>query len=120
MKIHHFQRVANRVQIAVQEVIPPVHHGPVSTEDRIVLLDRPCKPAAIVRQALELLIEREPDKCREGRLVALDLRPDETGDDQADERFEHDGRSEEHTSELQSLMRTSYAVFCLKKKPQQT
>src|SRR3546814_6182640 len=35
--------------------------------------------------------------------------------------FEHgimvkDGRSEEHTSELQSLMRISYAVFCLKKK----
>src|SRR3546814_4932616 len=29
----------------------------------------------------------------------------------------HDlGRSEEHTSELQSLMRISYAVFCLKKK----
>src|SRR3546814_3958195 len=30
------------------------------------------------------------------------------------ERFEQ--RSEEHTSELQSLMRISYAVFCLKKK----
>src|SRR3546814_4965749 len=29
-------------------------------------------------------------------------------------------RSEEHTSELQSLMRISYAVFCLKKKPKQT
>src|SRR3546814_2751202 len=30
---------------------------------------------------------------------------------------QHDlGRSEEHTSELQSLMRISYAVFCLKKK----
>src|SRR3546814_2837752 len=29
-------------------------------------------------------------------------------------------RSEEHTSELQSLMRISYAVFCLKKKNQQT
>src|SRR3546814_7963306 len=28
----------------------------------------------------------------------------------------NEGRSEEHTSELQSLMRTSYAVFCLKKK----
>src|SRR3546814_7141553 len=28
--------------------------------------------------------------------------------------------SEEHTSELQSLMRTSYAVFCLKKKTAQT
>src|SRR3546814_2095540 len=29
-------------------------------------------------------------------------------------------RSEEHTSELQSLMRISYAVFCLKKNKQQT
>src|SRR3546814_4486076 len=29
-----------------------------------------------------------------------------------------DARSEEHTSELQSLMRISYAVFCLKKKKQ--
>src|SRR3546814_5185635 len=29
-------------------------------------------------------------------------------------------RSEEHTSELQSLMRISYAVFCLKKKKQET
>src|SRR3546814_3687143 len=30
------------------------------------------------------------------------------------------GRSEEHTSELQSLMRISYAVFCLKKKKKKT
>src|SRR3546814_2961096 len=30
------------------------------------------------------------------------------------------GRSEEHTSELQSLMRISYAVFCLKKKNSNT
>src|SRR3546814_6619059 len=30
-----------------------------------------------------------------------------------------DPRSEEHTSELQSLMRISYAVFCLKKKKKQ-
>src|SRR3546814_1957363 len=29
-------------------------------------------------------------------------------------------RSEEHTSELQSIMRSSYAVFCLKKKKQPT
>src|SRR3546814_9958899 len=33
---------------------------------------------------------------------------------------EEDARSEEHTSELQSLMRISYAVFCLKKKKKQT
>src|SRR3546814_5730535 len=31
-----------------------------------------------------------------------------------------DSRSEEHTSELQSLMRNSYAVFCLKKKTNRT
>src|SRR3546814_4802397 len=31
-----------------------------------------------------------------------------------------DDRSEEHTSELQSLMRISYAVFCLKKKKEQS
>src|SRR3546814_9998600 len=32
----------------------------------------------------------------------------------------NDARSEEHTSELQSLMRISYAVFCLKKKKHNT
>src|SRR3546814_4437566 len=32
------------------------------------------------------------------------------------QRGKGNGRSEEHTSELQSLMRISYAVFCLKKK----
>src|SRR3546814_8764055 len=33
-------------------------------------------------------------------------------------RASMNARSEEHTSELQSLMRTSYAVFCLQKKTQ--
>src|SRR3546814_10624576 len=33
---------------------------------------------------------------------------------------EYHARSEEHTSELQSLMRISYAVFCLKKNTQKT
>src|SRR3546814_9829080 len=33
---------------------------------------------------------------------------------------EKDNRSEEHTSELQSLMRISYAVYCLKKKKKKT
>src|SRR3546814_4218242 len=39
-------------------------------------------------------------------------------DDGADS-FQRHARSEEHTSELQSLMRTSYAVFCLQKKNRQ-
>src|SRR3546814_4924535 len=37
----------------------------------------------------------------------------------ADEGSYDRSRSEEHTSELQSLMRISYAVFCLKKKKEQ-
>src|SRR3546814_3715607 len=46
----------------------------------------------------------EPAWCGEG-CVEIDCR-----------QAEAQGRSEEHTSELQSLMRISYAVFCLKKK----
>src|SRR3546814_4937307 len=38
------------------------------------------------------------------------------GADAIRERGDANTRSEEHTSELQSLMRISYAVFCLKKK----
>src|SRR3546814_9902455 len=41
---------------------------------------------------------------------------DEPGPRAGDARDEPRARSEEHTSELQSLMRISYAVFCLKKK----
>src|SRR3546814_1674003 len=40
----------------------------------------------------------------------------EMGVERADHGDAPVGRSEEHTSELQSLMRISYAVFCLKKK----
>src|SRR3546814_18042909 len=39
---------------------------------------------------------------------------------QGSQDWRADHRSEEHTSELQSLMRISYAVFCLKKKNTQT
>src|SRR3546814_10771581 len=47
---------------------------------------------------------------------ALAAKVDEAADAGAHYVVEHFGRSEEHTSELQSLMRISYAVFCLKKK----
>src|SRR3546814_5722395 len=54
----------------------------------------------------------EPGGIIGQRRVALCLHPrDDRGD-----VGRHAGRSEEHTSELQSLMRISYAVFCLKKK----
>src|SRR3546814_8822994 len=52
-------------------------------------------------------------RCLNHLLVALESL------DEADLRhIGRDERSEEHTSELQSLMRISYAVFCLKKKTQ--
>src|SRR3546814_10807592 len=47
-------------------------------------------------------------RLRERRMVVVAGDPPGLGD-------VADVRSEEHTSELQSLMRTSYAVFCLKK-----
>src|SRR3546814_1809767 len=40
----------------------------------------------------------------------------DTGEFFVEPRIHLEDRSEEHTSELQSLMRSSYAVFCLKKK----
>src|SRR3546814_4539617 len=50
--------------------------------------------------------------------IAVDVVPEEIP---ALERQRHPlHRSEEHTSELQSLMRISYAVFCLKKKTNTT
>src|SRR3546814_7972284 len=50
--------------------------------------------------------------------AAIGIEDDRLAVDQRAVHLELRGRlrSEEHTSELQSLMRTSYAVFCLKKK----
>src|SRR3546814_7576410 len=47
-------------------------------------------------------------QCRSGRRDAVLCHPDD--------HLSQQDRSEEHTSELQSLMRISYDVFCLKKK----
>src|SRR3546814_2403434 len=45
--------------------------------------------------------------------VLFDLMPiDQVADHREGDRRRHEARSEEHTSELQSLMRLSYAVFC--------
>src|SRR3546814_3640140 len=55
-----------------------------------------------------------------GHVVAHDVahQPDEHQVHRMAQGLGDRHRSEEHTSELQSLMRTSYAVFCLKKKNQ--
>src|SRR3546814_3793074 len=58
-----------------------------------------------------------PDHGRHGHDTArVLLVPDSTVPRPAADGAAVDDRSEEHTSELQSLMRISYAVFCLKKK----
>src|SRR3546814_9904893 len=73
--------------------------------------------------ALNLLGQQLDEAGRSDAAVfQTTLRYVDIGDDsQADSGQDHglvhgDVRSEEHTSELQSLMRISYAVFCLKKK----
>src|SRR3546814_1925520 len=61
--------------------------------------------------------EDKGEHPRQGGLRSPVLRDQEDGRDEGvqGERSGQDRRSEEHTSELQSLMRISYAVFCLKK-----
>src|SRR3546814_13737905 len=66
-------------------------------------LQRKSASLVIIARDIKSVELRRPDQGGE-------VRSREGGDDR------HVGRSEEHTSELQSLMRISYAVFCLKKK----
>src|SRR3546814_8840611 len=73
------------------------------------LLRRQDKARHITVTDLKTLQERRPQSV--DRILPVEI---------AKRWREHVGtrRSEEHTSELQSLMRISYAVFCLKKKKQ--
>src|SRR3546814_4074228 len=52
------------------------------------------------------------DRRQRGRIAAAPI--ERLGPRRTVADGEHEARSEEHTSELQSLMRNSYAVFCLK------
>src|SRR3546814_3532150 len=59
-------------------------------------------------------------RCAPGRSTGLRWRSPSPAAPRSARSRDCVARSEEHTSELQSLMRISYAVFCLKKKTQQT
>src|SRR3546814_4105325 len=95
----------------LDDLLEPVDRGGLLDlgEQRRLALDQPPRLGEI----LGPLDERERDPVdplidREGEVAAVLV---------GQRRHRHDDvRSEEHTSELQSLMRTSYAVFCLKKK----
>src|SRR3546814_7023879 len=89
-------------------------------------------PICLARRQRPSVALRADADCRVARQDRADLDVLDAGLDQlVDEHVAHvvaglgqdralrvDDRSDEHTSELQSLMRTSYAVFCLKKKQQ--
>src|SRR3546814_5287181 len=70
-------------------------------------------------------VERDTgDPCAEGAFAIIAIERRKAGDERLLRQIHRlvgisdllYDRSEEHTSELQSLMRNSYAVFCLKKK----
>src|SRR3546814_4737763 len=85
--------------------LPPVREAP--------LLDRSPQPGDVPANQvlLELPLDRLPFVLRQAGI----------GQHRRQVVLQHPvGRSEEHTSELQSLMRISYAVFCLKKKKHTT
>src|SRR3546814_6465404 len=71
-----------------------------------------CQVCYFLRIEAFHFVIRKPDKRLTTRIAARHFR---AGADEQ-RRDQQDRRSEEHTSELQSLMRISYAVFCLKKK----
>src|SRR3546814_1313519 len=80
--------------------------------ERVVALRLQRDAQAVRHAAVRVLVRQaeHPDPALEAAglqddVVAADLR-----------QRAREARSEEHTSELQSLMRISYAVFCLKKK----
>src|SRR3546814_9023335 len=83
---------------------------------------RDARARGLDHQRLRVAVERGDDDLLDGvidRRVGVDhlLEPRrERADQPVGEQHAEKGRSEEHTSELQSLMRISYAVFCLKKK----
>src|SRR3546814_3401670 len=96
------------------------YRKPAFLEDQIVatvMLEKVQRESAfyetVIKRGEEVLAEVKSRWCC---LDANTLRPARLARDVVDRFF----RSEEHTSELQSLMRISYAVFCLKKKKNHT
>src|SRR3546814_4142057 len=92
-----------------------VYDAPIdAVSDGARPLDAPRWYAKLVQKLVNLMSVPTPS----GRLYETDLRlrPDGAGGLLVSSLARFSGRSEEHTSELQSLMRISYAVFCLNTK----
>ena len=107
------------LRLLSQEAHAPAAEKSVAAGPKAASGERDSADAATETPALTNA-ERRELKRREGavarRLERLQGQPDELRAQMA--QIDAELRSEEHTSELQSLMRSSYAVFCLKKKKQ--
>src|SRR3546814_8561099 len=91
-------------QVGVELLEKPVQHLQLPLEHVVAGVQPRCQRRV------------EPLTC--GNVALLHRKRDGLpgGDDRQRIADDGEGRTEEHTSELQSLMRISYAVFCLKKK----
>src|SRR3546814_3977915 len=107
--------------IAEGAVVPQSWTWECDQQLRIVALcaapDAPPVPEGWEGCSLSEVFELQPDE--DGRFPVLRGLARQARFDGQRVRAAQTARSEEHTSELQSLMRISYAVFCLKKKTYQ-
>src|SRR3546814_5490651 len=88
--------------------LPSAHGEPLRPCGNEALGDRLADDASMLfREGLQLSRVAADDRGRDLKAIT-----------RCQGELAHLARSEEHTSELQSLMRISYAVFCLKKKKQ--
>src|SRR3546814_5440161 len=102
--------------------------GPVDEREKVgldtrepafaIVAERGCRERILAMPAMVDRRDVHPaaDDRGERREIAACMLTHSVRDDQHRARRGADGRSEEHTSELQSLMRNSYADFALKKK----
>src|SRR3546814_5906771 len=95
-------------------------HAYPDIADYELLLDRSAEAAWIATEgnAFNHATSRVPDVAAEAECQRASGRPIKDRVEISASGRVRQTRSEEHTSELQSLMRISYAVFCLKKKIQ--
>src|SRR3546814_2907866 len=115
----HFGRSAERVGDTLGG---PLVIGREADADMAVVEDRVVGPVGFLDLVQRLSDEEgfEPVAGHEGECALEKVEAAERGElvEHQEETMAVALRSEEHTSELQSLMRISYAVFCLKKKIQ--
>src|SRR3546814_5998844 len=110
---------AEKTEVAPVEKVEKVERAEPEPNKVFELAGRPELATFFNEHIVDIILHRDRYKALgiEFPSAVILYGPPGTGKTFAVERLvDFLGRSEEHTSELQSLMRISYAVFCLKKK----